>query len=189
MWGGGGGGGLTLLCASPPTSSCHHLGFTLGQSAAAQQQGWSPQTGSFRPPQPLLTCPPARLLPVVLSKWSGESEKTLRAVFDAARATQPSIIFLVRAGERSEGGAWMSGCMHPCIGGQGEGGGGACGQREGGGACGLGGCMHACVGTWPASLSGGWWVACWLCMYVGGKGWTPLVLHPCTLVLHPSPAP
>lgn len=31
----------------------------------------------------------------VLSKWSGESEKTLRAVFEAATTMQPSILFIV----------------------------------------------------------------------------------------------
>ena len=31
----------------------------------------------------------------VLSKWSGESEKTIRSVFAAASAMQPSIVFIV----------------------------------------------------------------------------------------------
>ena len=33
----------------------------------------------------------------VLSKWSGESEKTIRDVFAAASAMQPSIVFIVGA--------------------------------------------------------------------------------------------
>lgn len=31
----------------------------------------------------------------VLSKWSGESEKTIRDIFAAASAMQPSIVFIV----------------------------------------------------------------------------------------------
>lgn len=33
----------------------------------------------------------------LLSKWSGESEKALRAAFSAARLLQPCILFLVGA--------------------------------------------------------------------------------------------
>ena len=39
---------------------------------------------------PLLALSPA----AVLSKWAGESEKTLRGAFEAAAALQPAILFM-----------------------------------------------------------------------------------------------